>query len=88
MEALLPKAVSLSGGSSGSKEMQLQLLLGLQLINKSIKKPAKPLQPHKEGETSSSSENESSPSPPSLMENPRKRKLPTDLNESDKREKK
>ncbi|XP_003385243.1 PREDICTED: X-box-binding protein 1-like [Amphimedon queenslandica] len=89
MEALLPKAVSLSGGSPGSKEMQLQLLLGLQLINKSLKKPAKPLQPHKEGETSSSSESESSPSPPALMENPRKRKLPSDLNdESDKREKK
>ena len=87
MEALLPKTVTLSGGSPGSKEMQ-QLLLGLQLINKSLKKPAKPqpLQPNKEGEASSS-ESESSPSPPALMENLRKRKLPSDFNEPEKREK-
>lgn len=68
------------------KDQQLQLLLGLQLINKSLKGPTRPqLESNSSGE-----ESETSPSPPgALRESSRKRKLPSDMESShdDKKEK-
>lgn len=86
-----------SNGRASSKDSQL-LLLGLQLLNKSLKlphtivKPSLPeppeVRPRESGEEdSSSSHDECTPSPPMIGIN-RKRKLPGDMNsESEKKEK-